>query len=117
MAEEIIPDEAAQTPQEVPVQRAKAKGSGFAAGAAATAEDLSQEVARTVERRPGEQVTCRRVGDSNYRCNWWVMSSTKGFDNPSMLGSLVTTSRIDRSRFLHVTRDARKLLIRDDTRR
>ena len=83
---------------------------------AAPAEDLSEEVARSVPREPGEQVTCRRVGDHHYRCNFWSLRNTAPYDNPSMLGSLVTTSRISRSEFLHVIRSGRELKIRVDTR-
>src|SRR4051812_42449561 len=65
-----------------------------AGSATAGAEDFSREVARSVARERGEQVTCRRVGDHHYRCNWWSLANTAPYDNPSMLGSLVTTSRI-----------------------
>jgi hypothetical protein len=89
-----------------------------AAAATATAEpsDLSEEVVRSVERRPGEQVTCRRVGEHHYRCNWWTLQSTAAHDNPGMKGPLVSTSRISQSEFLHVTRAGARLKIRVDTR-
>jgi hypothetical protein len=77
---------------------------GGAIAAVGASEDLSSQIARTVTRSPGEQVTCRRVGDHHYRCNWWVLENTRAYDNPAMLGSLVTTSRIGRSEFLHVVR-------------
>ena len=83
---------------------------------AAANEDLSKEIARTVERAAFEQVTCRRVGDHHYRCNWWTPQDTKAYDNPSMKGSLVTTSRISKSQFLHATRTAGKLTVRVITR-
>jgi hypothetical protein len=69
-----------------------------------------------VARAPGEQVTCRRVAEHHYRCNWWTLRDTAAYDNPSMLGSLVTTSRISRSQYLHVTKTAEGLSIRVDTR-
>jgi hypothetical protein len=84
--------------------------------AAVPPADLSEEVARAVARRPGEQVTCRRVGDHHYRCNWWVPESAAKYDNPCMKASLVTTSRIGLSQFLHVTKAGRALEIRVDTR-
>jgi hypothetical protein len=100
-------------------------GGNSAPGASATAtatagsrgnEDLSKEIARTVARGAAEQVTCRRVADNHYRCNWWTPQDTAGYDNPSMRGSLVTTSRISKSQFLHATRTGGKLIVREITR-
>jgi hypothetical protein len=68
----------------------------------AIGEDLSQEIARQIAR---EQVTCRRVSKEHYRCNWWVLQDTAGYDNPRMHGLTVTTSRISQSHFLHVVQD------------
>ena len=78
--------------------------------------DLSAEIARSIARRPGEQVTCRRVGEHHYRCNWWTRLSAAKYDNPGMKGSLVTASRISQSEFLHVTRAQTRLEIRVETR-
>ena len=62
MANEITSDE-----QEAPGD------AGITSAPAAAARnlptDLSQEIAKSIARRPGEQVTCRRVGDHHYRCN------------------------------------------------
>ena len=80
-----------------------AAGPGGARGGAAVADpgpDLATELARTLARTPLEQITCRRVGEHHYRCNWWTPQDTRSYDNPSMLGSLVTTSRISKSAFL-----------------
>ena len=112
MSNEITSDE-----NELPVTGFAAHRPPRGPGAVAVPPaDLSEEVARAVVRRPGEQVTCRRVGDHHYRCNWWVPESTAGYDNPSMKASLVTTSRIGLSQFLHVTKAGRALQIRVDTR-
>ena len=113
MSDEITRDPADDAAESAPDVKVKIRG---AARAAAPAEDLSEEVARAVAREPGEQVTCRRVGDHHYRCNFWSLRSIAAYDNPSMLGSLVTTSRISRSQFLHVTRSGGDLKIRVDTR-
>ncbi len=67
-------------------------------------EDLSAEIAATVERRPGDVVKCTKVGGDRYRCNWWAAEATAGYDNPGMGGLLVTTHRVRQSQFLHVTR-------------
>jgi hypothetical protein len=66
-------------------------------------EDLSAEIARSVPREPGDQVTCRRITKNHYRCNWWRNQGLVGYDNPGMSGLLVTTSRISKSQFLRVT--------------
>lgn len=78
----------------------------------AEGEDLSREIAQSIARGPREQVTCRRVSKEYYRCNWWVLQDTAGYDNPGMYGLTVTTSRICQSHFLHVVQDGGKLQIR-----
>jgi hypothetical protein len=62
--------------------------------------DLSDEIIRTIKRRVGERVTCTRVAQNYYRCNWWSPRSKADYDNPEMPGSLATTGRICRSQFL-----------------
>jgi hypothetical protein len=94
-----------------------AGGNASGLGSAGSAnEDLSKDLARALKREPLEQVTCRRVGDHHYRCNWWTPQATATYDNPSMLGSLVTTSRISKSQFVHATRTGPKLTVNVITR-
>ncbi len=73
--------------------------------------DLSQEIAQSIPRSANEQVTCRRVAPNHYRCNWWAPQNKQAYDNPSMAGMLVTTSRICRSRFLRVVKSEGKLQV------
>lgn len=82
------------------------------AGTDKASEDLSQEMQRTVNKEPGEFVRCTKVGENNYRCNWWGVEDTGSYDNPMMGGLLVTTHRVRRSRFLTVTKDGEQLVIR-----
>ncbi len=74
--------------------------------------DLSAEIAKALPKKPREQVTCRRISGSHYRCNWWTLQDTSAFDNPAMAGLMVTTSRICQSQFLHVTKAGDGLQIR-----
>ena len=74
-------------------------------------EDLSGEIAKTVSKNPGEQVTCRRVSHDHYRCNWWTLDNTAAYDNPKMSGLMVTTSTICQSQFLRVTKQSNALKI------
>ena len=74
--------------------------------------DLSNAIAKTVPRNAREQVTCRRISQNHYRCNWWTLQDTAGYDNPGMKGMTVTTSRISQSQFLHVTKGREGLNIR-----
>ena len=76
-------------------------------------EDLSDELSRSVEKQPGDQVRCTLVGNGNYRCNWWAPQETGSYDNPGMGGLLVTTHRVRRSRLLRVTRDGARLVIEE----
>ena len=81
----------------------KSESKGAASRAAAGAdEDLSAEIARSVPRERGEQVTCRRITKHHYRCNWWRAQDLGAYDNPLMGGLLVTTNRICKSQFLRV---------------
>lgn len=73
--------------------------------------DLSAEIAQAVERRVGDQVKCTRITADTYRCNWWSAFSNEGYDNPGMSGLLVTTHRVRKSSFLHVTKASGKLVI------
>ena len=82
------------------------------AGTDKLSEDLSEEIQRSVDKEPGEFVRCRKVGANNYRCNWWGPEDTAAYDNPMMGGLLVTTHRVRRSRFLSVTKDGERLVIR-----
>ena len=73
--------------------------------------DLSREIVSRVEKQSQDQVTCRRISENYYRCNWWAPQGTTGYDNPHMFGSLVTTHRVRKSRFLHVTKTGENLRI------
>ena len=85
------------------------------AGARPDADDLSQEIQRTMKKEPGEFVRCTRVGANNYRCNWWGIEATGSYDNPMMGGLLVTTHRVRQSQFLSVTKSGEQLVIREAT--
>jgi hypothetical protein len=74
-------------------------------------EDLSDEIARAVEKRPEDRVMCRRIWGNSYRCNWWSAADSSNYDNPGMRGNLVTTHTIRKSRFLNVTRSRGGLVI------
>ena len=74
-------------------------------------EDLSEEIARSVEKRPEDRVMCRRIWGNSYRCNWWSAADSSNYDNPGMRGNLVTTHTIRKSRFLNVTRSRGGLVI------
>ena len=94
--------------EETRATAAKAPGAPSPASA-----DLSDEIICTIEKRPDDRVTCRRVSGSNYRCNWWAAANKNGYDNPRMEGLLVTTHRVRLSRFLTVTKTAEGLRVKD----
>jgi hypothetical protein len=74
-------------------------------------EDLSAEIALTVVKKSGEHITCRRVTRNHYRCNWWMPDNIGEDGKPAREGLLVITSRICKSRFLHVTKNTGTLQI------
>jgi len=100
------------TPETAPEQH---KAPAAAARTAAPI-DLSAEIAQAVERKIGDQVKCTRITADTYRCNWWSAFSSDGYDNPGMNGLLVTTHRVRKSQFLHVTKNMGKLVIKDNSK-
>jgi hypothetical protein len=66
-----------------------------------TKSDLSGEILRILPRAQGEWITCRRIGNSHYRCNWWSPRDSSSDDNPLSIGLRVTTHRVGRSDFIH----------------
>lgn len=90
----------------------RAEGPAFAEPEDAVV-DLSREIVRVIPRVGGEHVTCRRVSGNHYRCNWW-RADTHGGAGQAMTGLVVTTHRVSRSGFLHVTRKGKELQIAAD---
>src|SRR5438093_1562481 len=74
-------------------------------------EDLSREIAKRVEKESQDQVTCRRISENYYRCNWWAPRIAAEYDNPHMLGAMVATHCLRKSRFLHVIKSGDGLQI------
>jgi hypothetical protein len=73
--------------------------------------DLSSEIVKVLPRGVGERITCRRIIGDHYRCNWWSPQESKDTDGQGMTGLAVTTQRVSKSQFLHVTRAATGLAI------
>lgn len=79
-----------------------------------TGEDLSARICASVDREPGDVVRCTRVGEKNYRCNWWHSVFVGGFDNPGMKGGqLATTYRVRKSCFYDARQEAGKLQLHE----
>jgi hypothetical protein len=90
---------------------ARQNGPAFAAPEEQRVSDLSKEIVATIGKMGDERVTCRRIFANYYRCNWWAPQNTGSYDNPAMHGLTVTTHRVRRSEWLHVTRSATGLAI------
>jgi len=73
------------------------------------ASDLSNEILKMLPRARGEWLTCRRIGNSHYRCNWWGRRDSGSDENPLISGLQVTTHRVGRSEFIHATKTAGRL--------
>lgn len=108
------PPSSGDPPKQRPSAPSKRAGPAFAEPEESA--DLSKEIAKTLPCGPSERVTCRRIAGNLYRCNWWSPQNTDGYDNPAMVGLVVTTHRVSRSELLHVTKTAQGLVI-DKTRR
>jgi hypothetical protein len=73
--------------------------------------DLSAEIARTVQKQPGDRVKCRRVAANTYRCNWFAPEHAAEDQGLCFLD----TYRIRDSRFLRVHKTNGQLVIEDLT--
>jgi hypothetical protein len=73
--------------------------------------DLSAQIAATIEREPGDQVRCRSIGGDRYRCNWWAAPGGPTRERGGTRGLDSTELRVRKSRLLHVTRSADRLII------
>jgi hypothetical protein len=67
-------------------------------------EDLSREIAQTMERKSDERMKVVRVFDNFYRCNWWVQDKAPH-------AFWLATGTIRKSRFLRATRTSEGLRI------
>jgi hypothetical protein len=84
-----------------------------APAAVPVAQDYSEEIVRSLQKRPEDRVTCKRVSGNNYRCNWWSPASDQKYDNPLMTGLMVTTHVVRLSRFVTVTKTSAGLIVND----
>ena len=73
--------------------------------------DLSAEIARTVQKQPGDRIKCRRVAANTYRCNWFAPEHAAEDQGLCFLD----TYRIRDSRFLRVQKTNGQLVIEDLT--
>ena len=76
--------------------------------------DLSAQIAATIDREPGDQVRCRSIGGDRYRCNWWAAPG-HAHERGGTRGLESTELRVRKSRLLHVTRSADRLVINELT--
>jgi hypothetical protein len=102
MEEDAPPQEKTPVPASAETKKAKAP-----------VEDLSVEICGSIEKQAGDRVKCTRISGNTYRINWWAPADLSGFDNPSMGGMLVTTHRVRKSKFLHVTKTTDGLLMKN----
>ena len=88
------------------------KGAGPENAGSPAEADLSQEIARMVEREPMDQVRCVRVFGNYYRCNWWsrLGGPRRGLDYD---WAGLITDYIRKSRFLAATMETGKLVINE----
>jgi len=73
--------------------------------------DLSSEIARAVEKQPGDRIKCRRVAGKMYRCNWF--SPEKAGEGQAL--GFMETYHIRQSRFLRAEKVGGRLIIVDLT--
>lgn len=77
--------------------------------------DRAREIMSTLEREPGDRLTCVRVFGEFYRCNWW--STGVGPADPPMIRGLeVSTYRVRKSRLVKVTVADGHVRVEDATR-
>ncbi len=77
--------------------------------------DCSADILQKLEREPGDRVTCVRVFDDFYRCNWWAIG-TELVDPRMLYGSVTAAYRVRKSRFVRATLSGGSLVVEDATR-
>ena len=75
--------------------------------------DRSREMAQMMDREPGDHLTCARVFDDFYRCNWWAPEIVSGRTESIFEGLEVSTYRVRKSRFVHAQMREGRLVIED----
>ncbi len=77
--------------------------------------DYAAEIVQKLAREPGDRVTCVRVFDDFYRCNWWTPSAGPADARaiPWLAGSV---RRVRKSQFVRATFTQGRLVIEDVTR-
>jgi hypothetical protein len=76
--------------------------------------DLAREIIKKLERDPGDRVTCVRVFDDFYRCNWWAVGA--GLGEARMEGLIVSAYRVRKSQFVRARLTEGRLVLEDATR-
>ena len=77
--------------------------------------DHSREIIQTMDKEPRDQLTCVRVYDDFYRCNWWAPGILPGRSESIFQGLEISTYRIRKSHFVRaVIRDG-QLVVEDAT--
>ena len=94
--------------------RAATTGAAAAATATAPGADRAAEILCTLEREPGDRLTCKRVFGDFYRCNWWA-TGTGSSDAHMIRGLEVSTYRVRKSRMVRATVAEGQLIVEDAT--
>src|ERR1700716_1699948 len=76
--------------------------------------DLAREILKKLERDPGDRVTCVRVFDDFYRCNWWAVGA--GLGESRMEGVIVSAQRVRKSQFVRAKLTEGRMVLEDATR-
>ena len=77
--------------------------------------DRSREILQAMEREPRDQLTCVRVFDDFYRCNWWAPGAAAGRAEATFAGLEVSTYRIRKSHFVKAALRDGQLVVEDAT--
>ena len=76
--------------------------------------DYAHDILQKLEREPGDRVTCVRVFNDFYRCNWWAPAA--GPAQPRVLQWLIgSADRVRKSQFVRATLSEGHLVIEDAT--
>jgi hypothetical protein len=77
--------------------------------------DRSREILQAMDKEPRDQVTCVRVFDDFYRCNWWSPRISTGPAQSIFHGLEVSTYRVRKSHFVRAAIRDGQLVVEDAT--
>ena len=79
----------------------------------ASSVDCSRQILQSMEKEPRDRLTCVRVFDDFYRCNWWAAGALPARAEKGFQGLEVTGFCVRKSHFVKATMRDGVLVVED----